>query len=98
MSRNRSSSRSSWSLAVPQVVFTGWKPPFDKVLLYRLLRARAGLGLAAAKEAVDRLLDGEGVCIEISDCVTAEDLLAESRSVGATCHIADTTDLQSARR
>jgi hypothetical protein len=83
---------------MPQVVFTGWEPSLDKVLLNRLLRAKAGLGLAAAKEAVDRLLDGERVSIEIADPVTAEDLIQASRRVGATCEIAETTDLQSARR
>ena len=72
-----------------QVVLTGWSPPFDKVLLNRLLRAQAGLGLAAAKEAVDRLLAGEHVCIEISNGDAAQDLIEESGRVGAACHVAE---------
>lgn len=70
---------------MPMVLLNGWKPGLRKVQLELLLHQEAGLTLAAAKEAVDRVLAGVSVHVEAPDLHTAERLIEEIRSVGAEC-------------
>ena len=50
---------------MPYVVITGWRIGLRKINVTRILQARAGLGLAAAKALTDRVLDGETVVVPL---------------------------------
>ncbi len=64
---------------------TGWREGLNKVRLNHLLRQYGGLGLADAKEAVDRLLSGERVAVACADEKAARSFCEQATSVGATC-------------
>jgi hypothetical protein len=67
------------------VKITGWHEGLNKVKLNHLLRAHAGYGLAAAKRAVDALLAGETLSIEMPDTDSASAFCQSADLVGAVC-------------
>jgi hypothetical protein len=68
-----------------RVTIEGWNQGLNKVELNRLLRTYAGYGLAEAKHAVDRLLDGGCVAFEVPDRESAMSFCASAKVVGAVC-------------
>jgi ribosomal protein L7/L12 len=50
-----------------------------------LLRECTGMGLTEAKRAVDRLLDGESIRLEIEDEAMAFDLRRRAEALGVLC-------------
>jgi ribosomal protein L7/L12 len=66
-----------------QVVLTGWHHGLKKVSLDKLLSKLGKLSLPEAKKAVDELLDGKQVVVEMASLTAAAHLLAEARSLGA---------------
>ena len=69
------------------IIFDGWNPGLEKVQLNKLLRKRADLSLADAKDAVDRLLENEQVTVSVSSSDTAQQLVDEATALGAHCHV-----------
>jgi ribosomal protein L7/L12 len=71
------------------VVLSGWRPGLRKIRLNALLRHSAGLTLSEAKHAVDSLLDGRSVRVEIVDPDEAAEFIRQATDAGAVCHISD---------
>lgn len=71
-------------------ILSGWEEGFDKVGLNVLLREYAGLGLRAAKEAVDEILEERPVSVEMPEGPPAQDFLRRARELG--CRIAIAQD------
>ena len=72
---------------MPRVIITGWKPGLATISLTKLLRAEAGLSLKAAKESVDRCLEGERVSIPMPTDEAAERLAQQASDLGAVVEI-----------
>ena len=72
---------------MPQVMLVGWKPGLRGVSLIKLLQAEAGLSLKAAKESVDRCLEGERVSISMPTEEAAEKLAQQASDLGAVVEI-----------
>jgi hypothetical protein len=68
-----------------RVIFTGWCEGLQKVQLNHLLREKAGLSLQSAKRAVDDILDGKQVVIDVADDRTAMELAHAASELGAVC-------------
>ena len=68
-----------------RVTITGWREGLNKVRLNRLLRDHAGYDLAAAKRAVDELLDGQSLTFETPDPETASAFCLPADAAGAIC-------------
>jgi len=66
-----------------KVVLYEWQPSFNKVALNRLLRNKANHSLASAKQAVDSLLDGESLEIQVDSRHCSEEFLNDAISLGA---------------
>jgi hypothetical protein len=66
-----------------KVVLYEWQPGFNKVALNKLLRNQAGYSLASAKQAVDSLLDGKAIEIEIESHYRAEEFLKDALKLKA---------------
>jgi ribosomal protein L7/L12 len=64
---------------------TGWREGLNKIKLNQLLRQYGGLGLADAKEAVDRLLAGERVAVPCADEDKARSFCEQAIAAGADC-------------
>jgi ribosomal protein L7/L12 len=71
-----------------RVLMEGWKQGLNKVELNRLLRQHAGYGLAEAKHAVDRLLEGGRLELELPDRESARSFCASAVAIGAVCSTA----------
>jgi len=68
------------------VTLSGWQPgdpALNKVELTKLIRSSNGLGLAEAKELVDRLVDGEDIEIVLNDREAAEAFSEDAIALGA---------------
>ena len=70
-----------------KLILKGWEEGLKKVSLAILLKERTSLTLAPAKDCVDRLLDGETVCIEVVSIDEARQLAKEISSLGAICEV-----------
>jgi hypothetical protein len=70
------------------VVLSNCKPGFKKVSMNHLLRDHMRLTLSGAKAAVDRLLDGEEVTLEIDDG-TADHFVEAAKQLGADARVID---------
>jgi hypothetical protein len=66
-----------------KVVLYEWQPGFNKVALNKRLRNQAGYSLASAKQAVDNLLDGKTIEIEIDSHQRAEEFLKDALKLKA---------------
>ena len=66
-----------------QITMTGWQPGLNKVALTKALQSELGLPLGAAKNATDRLLDGERVELFPEDQQSADRLAESLMSIGA---------------
>jgi hypothetical protein len=66
-----------------KVVLYEWQPGFNKVALNKLLRNKAGYSLSNAKKAVDNLLDGKTIEVEIDSHYRAEEFLKEALKLKA---------------
>ncbi len=64
------------------VEITGWRPGAKKVCADKLLADEAGLGLAAGKRVIERVLDGEVVSLEIEDRNLADSIVGELQGLG----------------
>jgi ribosomal protein L7/L12 len=69
------------------VQFEGWETGLDKIALNKLIRHYSELGLADAKDAVDRIVNGEKVTVPISSPSAAEELITAARGIGARCSL-----------
>ncbi len=67
-----------------QVFITGWIPGFRKIQFNSMLRTYSGLSLVDAKRAVDKILEGQLLVVEI-EIEDMEMFLTEAKSVGAIC-------------
>lgn len=72
---------------MPRVILKNWRPGLRKVSLNKLLQDRAGMSLTAAKAAVDQLLDGRPVRIELGSPDKAATLAREAAALGAECEV-----------
>jgi ribosomal protein L7/L12 len=72
-----------------RIILSGWKSPFNKVGLNRLLRAKAGLSLGEAKHIVDNVLEGIEVPIDVDSRKLADELRNEATGLGAVCKVVD---------
>jgi len=66
-----------------KVILYEWQPGFNKVALNKLLRNKAGYSLSNAKKAVDNLLDGKIIEVEIDSHYRAEEFLKEALKLKA---------------
>jgi len=66
------------------VRITGWEEGFNKVAFNRLLRAKTGCGLSDAKRAVDRLLNGESLLIDVEHAL---EFCKDADALGAMCSL-----------
>ncbi len=66
-----------------QVRLTGWTEGFQKVKMSQLLRDECGLGLAGAKEVVDRILDGGEAELTFPSVALAETFVTSAAELGA---------------
>lgn len=64
-----------------RVIFGKWQPGFNKVQFNKLLRNLAGYSLATAKQAVDDLLEGHPIKVDIDrqTCHPDEFILAAAK-------------------
>jgi len=65
------------------LVFSGWRPGLRKISLTNLLHSRATIPLAAAKQHVDDILDGQEVRISLADLDTAAGIARAANALGA---------------
>lgn len=70
-----------------QVFLDGWRPGLQKISLTKLIRAQAGLGLADAKDCVDRCLEGEVVEIPMPTIAAAEEFARAAQDLGAIVRV-----------
>jgi ribosomal protein L7/L12 len=70
------------------VEIVGWTPGFQKVACTQLLRADAGLGLAAAKAVTDGILAGHTQIVRMPSQADAEALATALNQIGASAHVA----------
>lgn len=70
-----------------RVILTNWRPGLRKVSLNKLLQDRAGMSLTTAKAAVDQLLEGRPVTIEVGSPDSAVTLAREALALGAECKV-----------
>lgn len=66
---------------------TGWRVGLQKISLTKLLQDQAGLGLAAAKQAVDDVLDGRPANVTLPASVDARSVVESVRALGADCEV-----------
>ncbi len=66
-----------------KIVFYKLQPDFNKIGFYRLLRKELGYSLSTAKRALDILVEGEIVEIEIASLEVAKKILCEAKQLGA---------------
>ena len=64
---------------------TGWRPGLRKVSLTKLLQEKANMSVSDAKHAVDVVLEGGEVRVEVPSGTDATALLASIRALGAEC-------------
>jgi hypothetical protein len=69
------------------LVLGGWRPGLQKVALTKLLHARTGIPLSAAKRCVDDLLAGDEVRVPLFDPSSAKDIARAAASLGAIARI-----------
>lgn len=72
---------------MPGVILKDWRPGLRKVSLNKLLQDRAGMSLTMAKAAVDQLLEGRPVTIEVGSPDKAMTLAYEAIALGAECEV-----------
>lgn len=70
-----------------RVSLIGWREGLQKIALARLLREDAGLSLAAAKHAVDDVLEGRAVTVTLPSTEAAERFAAASVALGIICRV-----------
>ena len=70
-----------------RVEITGWRVGLRKIALTEELRSSAGLGLADAKSATDRVLDGAAVSVSQSSRESAEGLATRLGALGAIASV-----------
>ncbi len=70
-----------------QVMLVGWRPGLRGVSLIKLLQSEAGLSLKAAKQSVDRCLEGERVSIPMPTEEAAERLAQQASDLGAVVEV-----------
>ena len=66
------------------VVIEGWNPGFKKIGFANLLREYANYSLSSAKKAVDLVLAGEPLLVQIANS-RAESFILEATELGAIC-------------
>ena len=71
-----------------RVLITGWVPGFNKIETNKLLRSHLGYNLREAKDAVDAILKGAVVELELPDDQALQICVALKR-LNATCRIED---------
>lgn len=69
------------------IKLTGWHPGLRKISLTKLLQGELGISVATAKAAVDDLLDGREVLLQVPDQADTHRLVTEIRELGATCQL-----------
>lgn len=67
---------------------TGWSPGMKKISLTKLIQSQAELSVSAAKHAVDQVLEGHAVSLQLPDHIDAQAMAAEMTELGAKCEIA----------
>jgi hypothetical protein len=77
-----------------RVTITGWTEGLNKVELNHLLREFGGYRLKEAKDAVDRLIGGEEVTLEVADTKSAIAFQERAALIGAQCSIPAILDSQ----
>lgn len=63
---------------------TSWQEGFNKVAFNRLLSDTTGCGLSDAKHAVDRLLNGEPISIDVEYAIK---FCKDAEALGASCSL-----------
>jgi hypothetical protein len=71
------------NIIMTKVVFYELQPNFNNIGFYRLLRSELGYSLSTAKHALDILMEGEIVEIEIASKEVVERVLHEAKQLGA---------------
>lgn len=74
---------------MPLIRITGWEPGFLKVSHTQALREWAGLSLSEAKDATDRVLNGEVVAFVVEQEMEALKALGQLRELRAVAEIHD---------
>ena len=65
------------------VVLRGWKQGIQTISLMRLIMAKCGVGLIAAKTHVDELVGGEPQSFSFADVELAQEFEREALRLGA---------------
>ena len=68
-----------------RVTIKGWREGFNKVQFNHLLRQYGALGLKDAKHAVDRVLAGDQLTLDLSGHDSATAFCVSARAVGVEC-------------
>lgn len=66
-----------------EIIFTAWKPGFNKVGLSKLLRDEAGLPLTEAKSVVASILANRSATVRVASEELAERILGKALALGA---------------
>jgi hypothetical protein len=77
---------------MPTVRLTGWRYGLEKVELTKLIREKAGLALAPAKNCTNELLAGRPVSVVLPSLAIAREFLAMAERLGAEGVIQDETE------
>ncbi len=70
-----------------RVLLIGSRPGLQKVQLTKLIQARTGVSLSAAKGQTDSLLEGQTVVLDLPTSREARDFVAEARAAGAIAEV-----------
>lgn len=70
-----------------EVRLKGYRAGLNVIAYVKVVRRFTGLGLARAKDAVDRSILGEGVAFEFSDLATAEQFASDAAAVGGVVEL-----------
>jgi ribosomal protein L7/L12 len=70
-----------------EVHLKGYRPGVNIVEYVKVVRRFTGLGLARAKDAVDRSILGEQVGLELPDLATAEQFASDAAAVGGVVEV-----------
>jgi hypothetical protein len=73
-----------------KVIFNGWQTGFQKVAFNKLLRARCGLSLSQAIDAVDAVLKHEPLELLLAEPAEAADLVQQAAKLGAVGQVVAT--------
>ncbi|WP_430967047.1 hypothetical protein [Spongiimicrobium sp. 2-473A-2-J] len=72
-----------------KVKLTGWKEGMQKVSLTKLQITYFQMSLKEAKTNVDKLLDGEDICLQVESKEKAQSFLKEVEQIGVIYEIQD---------